>query len=119
MYDPRRSADPKKLEPSCPVESTDDSPSRVVRPMQDRYDRSKLSRVYVKKKCAAKRRAGEEEETRREDRCASWLMTARGQTYAPSQKVEEGLNWKLEADDGPAFRALDVEYTAVVVVNNL
>ena len=38
---------------------------------------------------------------------------------SPSQTVEpveEGLNWKLKADDGPAFRALDVEYTAVVVV---
>ena len=33
---------------------------------------------------------------------------------SPSQTVEEVLNWKLEADDGPAFRALDVEYTTVV-----
>ena len=26
-----------------------------------------------------------------------------------SQTVEEGLNWKLKADDGPALRAQDVE----------
>ena len=28
---------------------------------------------------------------------------------ASSQTVEEGLNWKLKADDGPALRAQDVE----------
>ena len=26
---------------------------------------------------------------------------------SPSQTVEEGLNWKLEADDGPELRAQD------------